>query len=77
MQGEGKEEVRGARRGEGNSGWGMEAVQGCIRWVAEELCGRTSGERRYTEMQKPMMVDGRGGERSGGEAGSMEYDSRH
>ena len=23
------------------------------------------GERRYTEMQKPMMVDGRGGEGSG------------
>ena len=36
--------------------------------VAEELCGRTSGERRYTEKQKPTMVDGRGGEGSGGEA---------
>ena len=34
--------------------------------VAEELCGRTSGERRYTEKQKPRMVDGRGGEGSGG-----------
>ena len=22
----------------------MEAVQGCIRWVAEELCDRTSGK---------------------------------
>ena len=22
----------------------MEPVQGCIRWVAEELCGRTSGK---------------------------------
>ena len=35
------------------------------------------GERRYTEMQKPMMVDGRGGEGSGGEAGSMDDDRRH
>ena len=40
--------------------------------VAEELCGRTSGKRRYTEKQKPRMVDGRGGECSGGEAGRME-----
>ena len=32
--------------------------------VAEELCGRTSGERRYTDKQKPRMVDGRGGEGS-------------
>ena len=38
--------------------------------VAEEPCGRTSGQRRYTEKQKPRMVDGRGGEGSGGEAGS-------
>ena len=45
--------------------------------MAEALCGRTSGERRYTEMQKPMMVDGRGGEGSGGEARSMEDDRRH
>ena len=45
--------------------------------VAEELCGRTSGERRYTEKQKPMMEDGRGGESRGGEAGSMEDDSVH
>ena len=45
--------------------------------VEEELCGRTSGERRYAEMQKPMMVDGRGGEGSGGEAGSMDDDRRH
>ena len=45
--------------------------------VAEELCGRTSGERRYTEKQKPRMEDGRGGEGSGGEAGSMEDDRRH
>ena len=45
--------------------------------VAEELCGRTSGERRYTEKQKPMMVDGRGGEGSGGEAGSMEDHRMH
>ena len=33
--------------------------------MAEELCGRTSGERRYTAKQKPRMVDGRGGEGSG------------
>ena len=45
-------------------------------WVAEELCGRTSGKRRYTEKQKPRMVDGRGGGGSGGEAGSMEDDRR-
>ena len=45
--------------------------------VAEELCGRKSGERWYTEKQKPRMVDGRGGEGSGGEAASMEYDRRH
>ena len=32
--------------------------------VAEELCGRTSGERRYIENEKPRMVDGRGGEGS-------------
>ena len=31
--------------------------------VAGELCGR-----KYTEKQTPMMVDGRGGEGSGGEA---------
>ena len=30
------------------------------------------GGRRYTEKQKPMMVDGRGGEGSGGEPGSLE-----
>ena len=30
--------------------------------VAEELCGRTSRLRRYTEKQKPNMVDERGGE---------------
>ena len=33
--------------------------------VAEELCGRTSGERRYIGKQKPRMVDGRGDEGSG------------
>ena len=33
--------------------------------VAEELGGRTSGEMRYTEKQKPRMVDGKGGEGSG------------
>ena len=42
--------------------------------VAEELCGRTSGERRCTDKQKPRMVDERGGEDSGGEPGSMEED---
>ena len=41
--------------------------------VAEELCGRTMGERRYTEKQKPRVVDGRGGEGSWEtrEAGNM------
>ena len=33
-------------------------------------------ERRYTQKQKPRMVDGRGGEGSGGEAGSMLDESR-
>ena len=45
--------------------------------VAEELCGRTSGERRYTEKQKPRMVDGRGGEGSGGKGESIGYDRMH
>ena len=31
-------------------------------------------ERMYSEKQKPRMVDGRGGEGSGGEARSMEDD---
>ena len=44
--------------------------------MADELCGRTSGEMRYTGKQKPRMVDGRGGEGSEGEAGSMEDDRR-
>ena len=35
------------------------------------------GEMRYTEKQKPMMVDGRRGEGSGGEAGSMEDGRMH
>ena len=35
------------------------------------------GERRYTEKQKPRDVNGRGGEGSGGEAGSMRDDRRH
>ena len=35
------------------------------------------GERRYTEMQKPMMVDGRGDACSGGKAGRMDDDRRH
>ena len=44
---------------------------------AEELCDRTLDERKYTEKQKPRMVDGRGGEGSGGEAESMEDERRH
>ena len=44
--------------------------------VAEELYGRTSGERRYTEKKKPRVMDGRGGEGSGGEAGSIGDDRR-
>ena len=32
------------------------------------------GERRYAKKQKLRMVGGRGGEGSGGEAGSMEDD---
>ena len=55
----------------------MEAVQGCIRWDGGGTVWQNVGERRYTEMQKPMMVDGRGGEGSGGEAGSMTDDRRH
>ena len=35
------------------------------------------GDRRYTEKQKPRMVDGRGGEDSGREAGSMDDDGMH
>ena len=31
------------------------------------------GENRYTKKQNPMMVEVTGGEGSGGEAGSMEY----
>ena len=46
--------------------------------MAEELCASQNfGERRYTEIQKPMMVDGRCGEGNGGEAGSMDDDRRH
>ena len=41
--------------------------------VAEELCGRTSGERRYTEKQNPRMVDGRDGEGSGGGERSRKH----
>ena len=55
----------------------MEAVQGCIRWGGGVAVWQNVGERRYTEKQKPRMVDGRGGEGSGGEAGSMEDDRRH
>ena len=42
----------------------MEAVQGCIPWDGGGAVWQNVGERRYTEMQKPMMVDGRGGEGS-------------
>ena len=35
------------------------------------------GERRYIEMQKPMMVDGSCDEGGAGEAGSMDDDRRH
>ena len=40
-------------------------------------CKENVGERRYIEKQEPRMVDGRGGEGSGGEAGSMEDDRMH
>ena len=46
----------------------MEAVQGCIRWGGGGVVWQNVWERRYTEKQKPRMVDGRGGEGSGGEA---------
>ena len=55
----------------------MEAVQGCIRWGGGGAVWQNVGERRYIEKQKPRMVNGRGGEGSGGEAGSMEHDRRH
>ncbi len=57
----------------------MKYMKDAFVGVAEELFGRTSGKtgRAYTEKQKPRMVDGRGGEGSGGEAGSMEDDRRH
>ena len=42
--------------------------------VAEELCGRTSLKGGTPRSR---MVDGRGGEGSGGEAGSMEDDRMH
>ena len=44
----------------------MEAVQGCICWGGGGVVWKNVGERRYTEKQKPRMVDGRGGEGSGG-----------
>ena len=55
----------------------MEAVQGCIHWDGGGVGLQSVVERRYTEMQKPMMVDGRGGEGSWGEARSMDDDRRH
>ena len=54
----------------------MEAITECIRWGCRGAVWQNVGERRYTEKQKPRMVDGRGGEGSGGEAGSMEDDRR-
>ena len=55
----------------------MEALKGCIRWGGGGAVWQNVGERRYIEKQKPMMVDGRVGEGSGGEAGSMEDDRMH
>ena len=54
----------------------MDAVEGCIRWGGGEAVWPNveGGGWRYTEKQKPRIVDGRGGEGSGGEAGCMEYD---
>ena len=43
-------------------------------WWRRSCVTERRGERRYTDKQKPMTVDGRGGEGSGGEAGSMEDD---
>ena len=47
------------------------AVQGCICWGSGGVVWKNVGERRYTEKQKPRMVDGRGGEGSGGKASDM------
>ena len=55
----------------------MEAVQGCICWGGGGVVWQNVAERRYTLKQKPRMVDGRGGEGSGGEAESMEYGRLH
>ena len=55
----------------------MEAVQGCICWGGGGVVCQNVAEMRYTLKQKPRMVDGRGGEGSGGEAESMEYDRLH
>ena len=46
-------------------------------WDGGGAVWQNVGERRYTEMQTPMMLDGRGGEGNGGEAGSMDDDRRH
>ena len=46
-------------------------------WGGGGVVWQNLGERKYTDKQKPMMVDGRGGEGSGGEAESMEYDRMH
>ena len=55
----------------------MEAVQGCICWGGGGVVWKNVGEMRYTEKQKPMMVDGRGGEGSGGKGESIGYDRMH
>ena len=60
------DEEKGTVEGE----W-RQSVQGCIRWGGGGAVWQNVGERRYIEKQKPRMVDRRGGEGSGGEAGSM------
>ena len=55
----------------------MEAIQGCIRWGGGGAVWQNVWEMRYTEKQKPRMVDGRGSEGNGGKAGSVEDDRRH
>ena len=51
----------------------MEAVQVCICWGGGRVVWQNLGERK----QKPMLVDEGGGEGSGGEAESTEYDRMH
>ena len=47
----------------------MEAVQGFIRWCGGVAVWQNVGEKRYTEKQTPIMMDGRGGVGGGGEEG--------